>query len=95
MQRHTGSILEEIRRIDVKRDKEHFIESKAENLIASAAHLIELINETYDSEIASDLNKRLLNAIRTQDFRKFQRGIRKVNESQIPRNRNVNDSKKN
>ena len=81
MKKRTRSILEEISRIDVKRDKEHFIESKAENLIASTSNLLDLINETYDDATANDLTKRLLNAIRTQDPKKFQRGIRKVNES--------------
>lgn len=82
MKKRTRSILEEISRIDVKRDKEHFIESKADNLIASTSNLLDLINETYDDATANDLTKRLLNAIRTQDPKKFQRGIRKVNESQ-------------
>jgi len=81
MKKRTRSILEEISRIDVKRDKEHFIESKADNLIASTSNLLDLINETYDDATANDLTKRLLNAIRTQDPKKFQRGIRKVNES--------------
>lgn len=81
MKKRTRSILEEISRIDGKRDQEHFIEGKADNLIANTSNLIGLINETYDEETANDLTKRLLNAIRTQDLRKFQRGIRKVNES--------------
>jgi predicted transcriptional regulator len=81
MKKHTRSILEEISRIDVIRDKEHFIESKADKLIASTSNLLDLINESYDDETANDLTKRLLNAIRTQDPKKFQRGIRKVNES--------------
>ena len=81
VKKRTRSILEEISRIDVNRDKEHFIESKAENIIAGTANLLDLINVTYDEEIAHDLTKRLINAIRTQDPKKFQRGIRKVNES--------------
>ena len=81
MKKRTRTILEEISRIDVVRDKEHFIESKADNIIAGTSNLLDLINETYDEETAHDLTKRLLNAIRTQDPKKFQRGIRKVNES--------------
>jgi predicted transcriptional regulator len=84
MKKHTRSILEEISRIDVIRDKEHFIESKADKLIASTSNLLDLINESYDDETANDLTKRLLNAIRTQDPKKFQRGIRTVNESFRP-----------
>ena len=80
MKKRTRSILEEISRIDIHKDKEHFIESKATNIIAGTENLINLINETYDDETAQDLIKRLLNAIRTQDPKKFQRGIRRVNE---------------
>ena len=81
MKKRTRSILEEISRIDLHKDKEHFIESKATNIIAGTENLINLITESYDEETAQDLIKRLINAIRTQDPVKFQRGIRKVNES--------------
>lgn len=80
MRAKTRSILEEINRIDNKLDREHLIENNASNIIAGTANLVKLINETYDSDIADDLVKRLMNAIRTQDPNKFQRGIRKVNE---------------
>jgi len=80
VKKHTRSILEEISRIDIRKDKEHFIESKAVNIIAGTENLLSLINETYDEDMARDLSKRLLNAIRTQDPKKFQRGIRKINE---------------
>lgn len=81
VKKRTRSILEEISRIDIHRDKEHFIESKAANIIAGTENLMNLISETYDEATAHDLTKRLLNAIRTQDPKKFERGIRKVNES--------------
>lgn len=80
VKKRTRSILEEISRIDVNKDKEHFIEGKAANIIAGTENLLHLINETYDEGTAQDLTKRLLNAIRTQDPKKFQRGIRRVNE---------------
>lgn len=80
VKKRTRSILEEISRIDVHKDKEHFIESKARNIVAGTENLLNLINETYDEETAHDLTKRLLNAIRTQDPKKFERGIRRVNE---------------
>jgi hypothetical protein len=81
VKKRTRSILEEISRIDVNKDKEHFIEGKAANIIAGTENLLHLINETYDEATAQDLTKRLLNAIRTQDPKKFQRGIRRVNEA--------------
>ena len=82
--RRARSILEEISRIDVHKDAEHFIESKAVNIIAGTVNLVNLISETYDEETAQDLTKRLLNAIRAQDPRKFERGIRKVNSMKSP-----------
>jgi hypothetical protein len=81
VKKRTRSILEEISRIDINKDKEHFIESKAANIIAGTENLVNLINETYDEDTAFDLTKRLMNAIRTQDSKKFERGIRKVNEN--------------
>ncbi len=81
VKRRTRSILEEISRIDIHKDKEHFIESKAAHIIAGTENLLNLISETYDEDTANDLTKRLLNAIRTQDPKKFERGIRRVNES--------------
>jgi len=81
MKKRTRSILEEINSIANAKDKEYIIENNAENIIASTTNLIELINETYNTDIARDLVKRLLNSIRTQDPTKFQRGIRTVNET--------------
>lgn len=81
MKKKTRSILEEISRIDIHKDQEHFIETKASNIIAGVGNLLQLISETYDDETAQDLSKRLINAIRTQDPKKFQRGIRQVNEA--------------
>ena len=81
MKKRTRSILEEINSISTAKDKEHMIESKADNIIAGTQNLLQLIADSYDQETADDLTKRLLNAIKTQDPKKFQRGIRKVSES--------------
>lgn len=80
VKKRTRSLLEEINRINLHKDKEQFIENKATNIVAGTENLINLINETYDHDTAQDLIKRLLNAIRTHDPKKFQRGIRRVNE---------------
>jgi len=57
------------------------MESRATNVIESAINLINEMHKHYDAETAGDLERRLLNSIRSQDSRKFVRGIRKVNES--------------
>ena len=61
------------------------IESRAVNVINSAINLLESIHKNYDSEQASELERRLINAIRGQDPAKFTRGVRKIAESKRPR----------
>jgi len=78
MRRKTKSLLEELDKMAVKRDKVHVLENRASNIIDSAIRLIQSIHESYDEDVAQDLEKRLLNSIRTQDPRKFNRGIKKV-----------------
>ena len=78
MKRKTRAILEEINAMAPKRDNKHIIESNGKQVIQTAINLINLINESFDDNTASDLNKRLVNAIRTKDPKKFSRGIGKV-----------------
>ncbi len=80
MQKRTRGILEELDNMMVTRNRENVIESRAVNVIGSAINLIRLIKESYDVEVASDLERRLLNAIRSQDSQKFVRGIKKLKE---------------
>ena len=58
--------------------KNALIESK--NDIDSAINLVNTIYEHYDSETASELERRLLNSIRGQDNKKFIRSIRKADD---------------
>jgi|TARA_B100000809_G_scaffold99363_1_gene97966 hypothetical protein len=76
----TRSLFEEISLIATKRDNSLLVESRAEHIIASVINLIHLIQESYSQEHAADLNKRLINAIRTEDVRKFTRGMRRIKE---------------
>lgn len=78
MKRKTRSILEEINAMSPKRDRRQIVEANAEQVIVTAINLIDLINETFDVETAADLNKRLINSIRTKDPRKFKRGVSKL-----------------
>lgn len=80
MKKKTRSILEEINAMSPRRDKKQLIESNSQQVIAAAINLINLINESFDAETSADLNKRLINSIRTKDPKKFARGISKVNE---------------
>ena len=78
MKRKTRSILEEINSMSPNRDRKQIVEANAEHVIVTAINLINLINETFDVETAADLNKRLINSIRTKDPRKFKRGVSKL-----------------
>jgi len=78
LQKRTRSILDEIDSLLVHRDRENLVESRANNVITSAINLMNYIRENYDSEIAQQLENRLLNSIRSQDPNKFIRGVRKL-----------------
>ena len=81
MQRKTKSLLEELNDFAVKKDREVILESRAVHIIDSAINLIKLIRETFEPEIAYELERRLINSIKGADSAKFVRGIRKLRDS--------------
>lgn len=82
MEKRARSILDELDTLLIHKDRENLIESRASHVIQGAINLINYIRENYDQEQAEDLEKRLINSIRTGDEKKFQRGVRNVkNES--------------
>jgi hypothetical protein len=80
LQKRTRSLLTELDELLTHKDKENLLESRANNVINSAIHLIKNIHEKYDAEKAGELERRLLNAIKGQDPSKFTRGIRKIKD---------------
>jgi hypothetical protein len=82
MQKKTRSILEELDALytekNADRDRRYIIESRASNVIASAIRLIEQIEADYDSSQAENLVRKLLNAIRDKDIKKFTRTVRRT-----------------
>jgi hypothetical protein len=78
LKKQTKSLLAELDSIAISRDRDHVIESRASNVIQSAINLLKLIKENYDPDAACELERRLLNSIRTGDTNKFMRGIRKL-----------------
>jgi hypothetical protein len=82
LQKRTRSILDELDGLISTKDKENLIESRASSVMISAINLINYIRENYDDESAQDLEKRLLNSIRSQDPQKFIRGIRKMRNNE-------------
>jgi len=82
LQKRTRSILEELSSMSVQRDRSSLVESRANNVISSAINLLNYIRENYDAEQASELERRLLNSIRTQDPQKFTRGVRRLGRNE-------------
>lgn len=86
MQKKTRSILEELNTIYDKsysqsNERKYVIESRASNVIASAIRLMEQIEEMYDQDQADNLHRKLLNAIKNRDPKKFSRSVRRTDES--------------
>ena len=81
MKKRTRSILEELNNLHQKRDSDSFIATTGNNIIESAINLLQRINTEYDQETALDLERRIINSIKSSDRRKFKRGLQKVVES--------------
>ena len=81
MDKQFKSIVDELNTYVPTRNKDVFIEGRAQQVIASARNLIRLVQESYDPEIADDLTKRLLSAIKNDDTEKFCRKVRQIRES--------------
>jgi hypothetical protein len=80
LRKQTRSILDEISGIVPNRDRNLVIESRANHIISSAINLIQMIKESYDPELADELERRLINSIRGRDASKFARGLRKIRD---------------
>jgi hypothetical protein len=81
LRKQTRSILDELSSLPVGKNNGLVLESRANHIINSAINLINQIRENYDTPEAEELERRLLNSIRTQEPIKFVRGLRKINES--------------
>jgi hypothetical protein len=79
MQKRTRSILEELDNLYIERDRRLLIENRAVALIANAVKLLEQIDAEFSPEQAENLQRKLLNAIRTRDSDKFARSVRRTN----------------
>lgn len=77
------SLIDELSDYAPIKDRDLFIESRAEQVMGSVRNLMHLIRENYDAETADDLTKRLINSFRSEDENKFRRRIRQIRESRI------------
>lgn len=76
--RKSRSILEEINSYVPQKNKEDLIESRAQHIIASAIHLLSVIEENYSDDEADLLKKRFISSIRGSDPRRFTRMINRI-----------------
>jgi hypothetical protein len=72
------NFIDELDAIIPAKNKHTVIESRATHLIASAVNLVHLIRESYPTEQADDLVKRLYRSIMSEDDRKFTRKIKEI-----------------
>jgi len=77
MEKKTRSLLEELEILSKNRDTKHIIENRANSIITSAIHLLEVIERNFTAEQAQILEKKLLVAIKNRDNNKFLRSLRK------------------
>jgi hypothetical protein len=82
------NIIEELDTIIPDRDKYLIVETRASHIITSAVNLIKLIRESFPTEEAEELTKRLLSSIKNEDQMKFKRGIKKLKEKRNDNKRN-------
>jgi hypothetical protein len=80
LRKSTKSILDEISTMVPSHDRNLVIESRANHIINSAINLLQQIKESYPSEEADELERRLINSIRGKDPNKFIRGLRKFRD---------------
>ena len=78
--KRSRSILEEISAFVPEKSKEDFIEARANHVINSAIHLLEIIDNTFNEEHALVLRRKLLNSIQQSDPGKFTRAVRRLKE---------------
>lgn len=78
MQKRARSILDELDTLLTHKDRENLVESRASHVIQGAINLINYIKENYEPEQADELERRLINSIRTQEPEKFKRGVRRM-----------------
>lgn len=78
MKSENRSILAELDSLITRRDRESLLESRGSHVIESAINLIAAFRENYAPEVADDLERRLINSIRSRDASKLNRGLRNL-----------------
>ena len=74
----TRTILEELNSISTDRNKHHVLENRVEHLVSGVENVKKILKETYDENTALDLERRMINSLKSGDSKKFSRGIKKI-----------------
>jgi len=77
MQSKTKSLLEELESLATQRDQKSVIEARANNIIASAINLLEMIGKHYTAEQCEVLERKLLGSIKSRDQSRFAKSLKK------------------
>lgn len=78
------SLIEELDSLLPAKNKHSVIEGRAAHVISSAIHLIELLHNNYDPELAKDLTNRLVKSIMAKDDAKFMRKLSQIKKQDKP-----------
>lgn len=76
--KRSRSILEELNSISVDRDKNHILENRVQHLVSTVNNIRAMLSDLYEENTAADLEKRLINSLKSGDSAKFSRGLKKV-----------------
>ena len=76
--KRSRSILEELNSISVDRDKNHILENRVQHLVSTVNNIRSMLSDLYEDDTAADLEKRLMNSLKSGDSSKFSRGLKKV-----------------
>lgn len=78
--KYNNNILDELDKFVPEKNKHIIIENRAANIIASAINLMRSIQENFSEKDSEELQKRLINSIRSEDEKKFIRKIREFKD---------------
>lgn len=78
MQKKTRSLLDELDAYLGPRDNLSLVESRGNHIITGAINLLKFMRENLSEDKAQDLEKRMLNSIRSGDPTKFSKGVRRA-----------------
>lgn len=78
MNTSTKNIIDDLNNYISDSNIKQTIESRGVSLIESVVNLLDAIENNFDPEISIDLERRLINSIKSKDPSKFKRKIRQV-----------------